>query len=119
MAEEDEQKDLISNQYRITPEVKDTIFLALNVLEQLPIKKDIILINRARNDLNFPLTLTGQPDTKDDIKSPIVVSDQLRDANFKNTIELLRRFINNEKDKTQIEETKIVLERVLQQLPKI
>lgn len=113
-----EVKDVTSNLYRIVPEVRNEIINALQAYSRLPVKKSDVAISQALTTLQYPIDVTAPP-APTIMPISIMHSDAVKEANFKNTLTVIKKAITFERDKAEAEEVREILTRLLVRVPDV
>lgn len=113
-----EIKDVTSNLYRLVPEVKEEIINALQVYSRLPLNKRNFVISQALTELQHPVDVNAPPAPT---VAPIAIthSDAVKEANFRNTITVIRKAISFELDRAEDENVREILTRLLSRVPDV
>lgn len=111
-------KDVTSNLYRIVPDVRDEIITAITAYRKIPVKKHDAALTAALMALESPIDVTAPPAPT---VRPINVlhSDAIKEANFQNTLTVIKKSITIELERAQSDETREALTRLLSRVPDV
>lgn len=106
-----EEKNLDNQLYRITPSNKTTILAALKIYSQLPLNINKANVEQILRDLETPIQVNSETN--------IEIKTTMQNETLKNKLQVLKRAMNETKEKTANPENKKLIERLIEMIPEV